>query len=252
MRNIGNHVRGHFVAYLALFFALGGTSVAAVNALPKNSVGSPQIKNGSIQKVDISKRTVSALRGARGLRGPAGATGATGATGAKGDTGAQGIQGIQGVPGNPATADGPAIVLARLTNPGAQTLCLFGPVFGVSATSTCTSGNFDSVSVRLNEDRIVRNFRAQLDAASVGVKRVILYTNTTFTECNIPNGGTSCTVATGATYPAGTGLALEMDHGSGSSGALPSVSVSFELVNPTAVTAAPAVRQTAAKPASER
>jgi hypothetical protein len=102
MSKIASHVRGHFVAYLALFFALGGTSVAAVNALPRNSVGSPQIKNGSIQKVDISKRTVSSLRGARGPRGLQGATGAAGAAGAKGDkgdTGAQGIQGIQGVPG---------------------------------------------------------------------------------------------------------------------------------------------------------
>jgi hypothetical protein len=41
MRKIGNHMRGHFVAYLALFLALGGTSIAAVNALPTNSVGSP-------------------------------------------------------------------------------------------------------------------------------------------------------------------------------------------------------------------
>ena len=40
MRKFGKHVRGHFVAYLALFFALGGTSIAAVNALPKNSVSS--------------------------------------------------------------------------------------------------------------------------------------------------------------------------------------------------------------------
>lgn len=96
MRKIGKHMRGHFVAYLALFFALGGTSFAAVNALPKNSVGSPQIKNGSIQKVDISKKTVSALHG---LRGPRGLTGATGATGAAGAAGAAGIQGIQGPPG---------------------------------------------------------------------------------------------------------------------------------------------------------
>ena len=87
MRKIGNHMRGHFVAYLALFFALGGTSIAAVNALPRNSVGSPQIKNGSIQKVDISRRTVAALHGARGARGPAGPTGATGAKGDKGDPG---------------------------------------------------------------------------------------------------------------------------------------------------------------------
>jgi hypothetical protein len=97
MRKIGNHMRGHFVAYLALFFALGGTSFAAVNALPNNSVGSPQIKNGSIQKVDISKRTVSALRG---LRGPRGLIGATGATGAAGAAGAQGVKGDTGAAGS--------------------------------------------------------------------------------------------------------------------------------------------------------
>src|SRR5262245_28466725 len=90
MSQFGKHVRQHFVAYLALFFALGGTSFAAVNGLPKNSVSSPQIKNGSIQKIDISKRTISALHG---LRGPRGLTGATGATGAAGAAGAKGDPG---------------------------------------------------------------------------------------------------------------------------------------------------------------
>jgi hypothetical protein len=96
MRKIASHVRGHFVAYLALFFALGGTSVAAVNALPRNSVGSPQIKNGSIQKIDISKRTVSALRGLRGLRG---------LQGVPGPQGAQGPQGLQGATGTVDTSN---------------------------------------------------------------------------------------------------------------------------------------------------
>jgi Collagen triple helix repeat (20 copies) len=106
MRKIGKHMRGHFVAYLALFFALGGTSIAAVNALPNNSVGSPQIKNGAIQKVDLAKRTVSSLRGlrgTRGLQGPAGPQGPTGATGATGAAGATGPKGDQGNPGTPAT-----------------------------------------------------------------------------------------------------------------------------------------------------
>jgi len=84
MKKFRNHVRGHFVAYLALFFALGGTSIAAVNALPKNSVGSAQIINGSIQKVDLAKRTVSSLRGLRGTAGPQGPAGPAGATGPPG------------------------------------------------------------------------------------------------------------------------------------------------------------------------
>jgi hypothetical protein len=90
------HVRSHFIAYMALFFALGGTSFAAVNALPKNSVGSPQIKNGSIQKVDISRRTVSTLRGLRGLRGPAGTQGPAGTVGPAGTQGPAGPAGAQG------------------------------------------------------------------------------------------------------------------------------------------------------------
>jgi hypothetical protein len=84
------------MATLALFFALGGTSIAAVQALPRNSVGSPQIKNGSIQKVDISKRTVAGLRGARGPAGSVGPTGPTGATGPRGAAGPAGPPGLSG------------------------------------------------------------------------------------------------------------------------------------------------------------
>ena len=70
-----------------------------MQALPRNSVGSPQIKNGSIQKVDISRRTVAALRGARGPAGPMGATGATGATGPGGAPGPAGPPGPPGLSG---------------------------------------------------------------------------------------------------------------------------------------------------------
>jgi len=96
VRLFGGHLRTHFVAYLALFFALGGTSVAAVQALPRNSVGSPQLKNHSILKIDMNRKTVAALRGRRGARGPAGAVGATGATGARGATGPAGPAGVSG------------------------------------------------------------------------------------------------------------------------------------------------------------
>jgi len=107
MRKIGNHMRGHFVAYLALFFALGGTSLAAVNALPRNSVGTAQLKNGAVTKTKIAKTTLSSLRGLRGLRGtagpqgPAGPQGSAGATGAPGSAGAPGATGPQGVQGPP-------------------------------------------------------------------------------------------------------------------------------------------------------
>lgn len=100
------------ISLIALFAALGGTSYAAVTKLlPKNSVGSAQVINGSLQKADMSAKTLSALRGARGARGPAGLsgpqgpkgdTGATGATGPKGDTGATGPKGDTGAVPTPA------------------------------------------------------------------------------------------------------------------------------------------------------
>jgi hypothetical protein len=86
----------------------------------------------------------------------------------------------------------------------------------------------------------------------VGAKRVILYADSGHTECTIPNAATSCTLATGRTYAAGSRLALEMDHGIGSSGVLPSITVGFELVNPSAVLAAAAPSRTVGRPASER
>lgn len=74
------------VATLALFIALGGTSYAAIK-LPKNSVGSTQIKtgavhtaeifNGTIRLGDISKSAQAALRGQTGAQGPQGPAGAT-------------------------------------------------------------------------------------------------------------------------------------------------------------------------------
>jgi hypothetical protein len=109
---IGRHMRRNLVAYVALFLALGGTSVAATNALvPKNSVGSAQVVNGSLQKADLSTRAVAALRGARGpqgarglqgpqgVQGPAGPQGSPGSQGQKGDPGVQGSKGDPGVEG---------------------------------------------------------------------------------------------------------------------------------------------------------
>jgi hypothetical protein len=85
------------IACLALAVALSGTSYAAVaKLLPRNSVGSAQVVNGSLKKADLSKKAVAALHGARGARGPQGVPGTPGATGAKGDK------------GDPGPATGPA------------------------------------------------------------------------------------------------------------------------------------------------
>jgi hypothetical protein len=108
------HLRQHFVAYLALFVALGGTSMAASNALvPKNSVGTAQVINGSLLKKDFKSGQLP-----RGARGPAGPRGLAGAQGPAGPAGPAGTGGAQGPPGpvNLTYAENSAMVAAGATS----------------------------------------------------------------------------------------------------------------------------------------
>jgi hypothetical protein len=78
------YLRRHHVALLALFVALGGTSIAATTLVPRNSVGTRQVINGSLQRADLSKKTVKLLKGNRGAPGAPGLQGARGPTGLTG------------------------------------------------------------------------------------------------------------------------------------------------------------------------
>jgi hypothetical protein len=53
MSRLISHLRHNLVAYLALFVALGGTSYAAVS-LPAGSVGTRQLRNGSVTRVKLN------------------------------------------------------------------------------------------------------------------------------------------------------------------------------------------------------
>jgi hypothetical protein len=98
LASVFGHARRHLVACVALLFALSGTSyAAATKLLPKNSVGTRQVINGSLLKKDFKSGQLP--RGARGARGPAGATGPAGPVGARGLQGAQGPEGPEGPPG---------------------------------------------------------------------------------------------------------------------------------------------------------
>ena len=121
MTTVVAHLRAHLVAYLALFFALGGTSFAAVSKLlPANSVGTRQVINGSLLKKDF-KRGQIPPRGARGARGP------------RGDPGPQGADGPPG-----ADFSVTAVLLSGQTETG---------VYGVSGNSV--SRISDSVNFRI-------------------------------------------------------------------------------------------------------
>jgi hypothetical protein len=88
------HLQRHFVEYLALFVALGGTSFAAA-ALVNGS----QIKPHTIPKNRLTNSAIASLTGSRGPRGPAGPAGATGAAGHAGAPGSAGAPGPAGVSG---------------------------------------------------------------------------------------------------------------------------------------------------------
>ena len=101
------------VALMALFVALGGASYAAIK-VPKNSVGTRQIKNRAVTAAKLRKNSVNSakvrnrlLRAVdfrkgqlpRGATGPLGPVGPPGATGLAGEIGPTGLQGAIGLPG---------------------------------------------------------------------------------------------------------------------------------------------------------
>lgn len=94
------------LATLALFLSLSGVSYAAVQ-LPKNSVGTSQIRSGAVTsgKVRPGSLTSSTLSPGTLQKGPIGEPGAAGQAGGRGPAGPGGQTGTQGAQG-PAGADG--------------------------------------------------------------------------------------------------------------------------------------------------
>jgi Collagen triple helix repeat (20 copies) len=88
------------VTVLAFLVIGGGTAFASMSLLPRNSVGSKQLKPGSVTPAKLSRAAAETVTGSQGPAGPQGARGASGAPGADGAVGAQGIQGPPGIPGS--------------------------------------------------------------------------------------------------------------------------------------------------------
>jgi hypothetical protein len=96
------------VACIALLVALGGTSVAAVSQLARNSVGTPQLRTGAVTNPKLRNNAVNSAKvaprsllrsdfaagqlpaGPVGPQGPAGPAGAAGPAGPAGPAGAIG------------------------------------------------------------------------------------------------------------------------------------------------------------------
>src|ERR671930_2560372 len=88
------------VACAAFFVTLGGVSYAA-GVLPRNSVGTAQLKNNAVTSKKVKNHSLLRVDFKNGQvpRGPAGPAGPTGATGPKGATGARGPTGPAGSAG---------------------------------------------------------------------------------------------------------------------------------------------------------
>jgi hypothetical protein len=94
------------VALTALFVALGGIGYAATS-LPKNSVGTKQLRNGAVTAIKVKNFSLLASNFKAGQlpAGPPGSQGPRGPQGAVGPIGATGLQGAKGNDGSPGVSN---------------------------------------------------------------------------------------------------------------------------------------------------
>jgi hypothetical protein len=133
------------ISCVALFVSLGGVSYA-VTALPKNSVGTKQIKTGGVESGDVKDKTLKlqdfSASARAGLTGATGPQGATGAQGPKGDAGTNGTNGTKGDKGDTGeTGPGAAFVTARADQDDSVTTSVMGTMTLDDFASTQPSVN---------------------------------------------------------------------------------------------------------------
>jgi hypothetical protein len=131
LRHFAVVVRRNLIAWLALFVALGGTSLAAKRYL----VTSPNQIKPSVLK-QLKGKT-----GPRGATGPAGAVGPPGAVGARGEGGARGEAGPQGPGATTFTAtlaESTNGIIAKLAN-GVQLHGFCSGIVGIELETTSKS-----------------------------------------------------------------------------------------------------------------
>jgi hypothetical protein len=119
----------------AIVAAASGTAATIV-------VTSKQIKNGTIQTVDLSAKAQRALKGARGVRGANGLRGAAGPPGAQGPQGPAGVSRVRFVTSPTMTIAAGAQARAEATCPAGETAA--GGGFGLAGAE---AGIFQSVGV---------------------------------------------------------------------------------------------------------
>jgi hypothetical protein len=127
------------VAMLALFVALGGTSVAAIS-LARNSVKARHIAPNAVDSAKVKNASLRAgdFRPGELPKGEKGDTGAAGAPGAPGTAGTPGTPGAPGPAGAGWAAGNTSSLIPSTPGPGASVTAL-SPL-----GSSAPAGNFDS------------------------------------------------------------------------------------------------------------
>jgi hypothetical protein len=167
MQGLRRHLSfANVTSLMALTVALGGTSYAAIT-LPRNSVGSAQIKTSAVKNSDLGANSVTSAKVKNGAlraqdfavgqlpvgpRGPAGANGATGPAGAPGAPGPTGTTGAATVQFFQAAAD--------LANGADQSYSVFCPA---GQQAIAGGGRGDDT---LSEETILTNTRPAISAGN--------------------------------------------------------------------------------------
>lgn len=216
------------IALVALFVALGGASYAAIK-IPKNSVGTAQLKKNAVNSAKVRNRSLLAVdfkkgqlpagatgaQGATGLQGPAGlpgATGAAGVTGQSGATGATGPTGSVGVTG--ATGPSSTAALGAVASLGTTTqiispIGLSTPVVAASALQVATRApsttvTADNLSVFFDtptgDGGIIRTISISTVDQSSNVTPIL--------SCSVNGAGKTCSNSNGVTVASGSLLVI--------------------------------------------
>jgi hypothetical protein len=190
------------VALLALFVALGGTGYAALN-LPRNSVGSKQIRKSAVRNADIASNAVTGAKvRRRSLDSTDFKTGSL-PRGAKGDRGDQGAQGSPGASGSPAFG----ALLGRGVNVPA------GTSFLAPSGQLAANANENNVSSFTPNATMTASDLAVTLTVGTGLGDTRTFTlrvgnADTALTCTVPAGNTGCTSTQSVTIPGGSLISI--------------------------------------------
>ena len=108
------------IACVALAFALAGTGYATVLQVPRNSVGTAQLKNSAVTSAKVRNRSLRRVDFAGQL--PAGPAGPAGPVGPAGPSGPSGLSGLERVEATSVSNSAPTRVLTMTCPAGKRLL----------------------------------------------------------------------------------------------------------------------------------